>query len=97
MATYDRDWMVRSKCRTATDPSLYDADNRGSSNQQAERLEKACGGCDTVAECAAYALKHQRDAGGYVWAGIPVPQTSGTKFWNRAMEKLVKIRGEVRL
>ncbi|WP_329405473.1 WhiB family transcriptional regulator [Nocardia vinacea] len=89
--------MIKSKCSTTTEPDLYIADNRGGSKVQAERLERACGGCTTVAKCAAYALKYRADSGGMVWAGIPVPQSVGTKFWVRAINQLEVLSEGVQL
>ena len=97
MAAFDRDWMINAKCRTTTDHHLYNADNRGRGKRKADQLEQACGGCPVIAECAAYALKYRQDAGGVVWAGVPVPQTPGTKFWNRAIADLESLAAGVTL
>lgn len=95
--SHDRDWMIKAKCRTGVDLGLYIADNRGRGRDAAARLEAACGGCRTVDYCAAYALKYDSEAGGMVWAGVPVPQSPNTKFWARAMAQLRERAGSVKL
>ncbi|MFI8976853.1 WhiB family transcriptional regulator [Nocardia asteroides] len=89
MATYDRDWTIRSKCRTTTDVKLYESDNRG--GRQQDRLEQACGGCPVTRECASYALAFPDAIGGMIWAGVPVPQSPTTIFYERAIQRLQQI------
>lgn len=92
MASYDRDWMVRAKCRDTSDYGLYDSDNRGGG--QAEQAQRACVGCPVRAECASYALKYADTIGGLVWAGVPVPESPTTIYYHRALDRLRIIAGQ---
>ncbi|WP_433662526.1 WhiB family transcriptional regulator [Nocardia sp. CA-128927] len=89
MAGEDREWMTDAKCRGTSNYRLYESDNRGGG--QAERLERACGGCTVKPECASYALQFANQdecIGGTVWAGIPVPESPSTIFYHRALDRL---------
>lgn len=98
MPSESRDWMVNAKCRTSRTPDelrLYISDNRG--GRQAENLERACGGCSAMRQCAAFALLDRDSIGGMVWAGVPVPQTPSTRFYRAAIKRLEKIADGLRL
>lgn len=80
-----RDWMVKAKCRGTTDYDAYESDNRGGG--QIRSADIACGGCRVRVECARYALTLGNPKG-MVWAGIPVPETTGTSGYREAIRAL---------
>ena len=69
------EWTERAKC-FGDDTDNYDAENfRGTGGRA--RAARLCTGCPVMAECAAFALTTH--AGGYVYAGIPLPQHNTDK------------------
>lgn len=80
-----RDWMIRAKCRGTEDYDAYESDNRGGG--QVAAADIACGGCRARVECARYALS-MASPKGMVWAGIPVPDTTGSPGYRDAIRAL---------
>lgn len=75
---YDRDWMIRAKCR-GTDPDRYDADNRG--NGQAKWAKEFCSACPALRDCATYAV--EKKCTGVVMGGVPIPEQVAEPAWQK--------------